>query len=111
MALQAGRLSERVAIEQLVDSIDAVGGQSSRWVHLRRVWAEVEAMSGDLGIEGDAVQPFMGWRVVLRFADDLVGAPLRLRLRWAGMVLDIRNIEDPESTREQLLARCELGRE
>ncbi|MYN11784.1 phage head closure protein [Pusillimonas sp. TS35] len=52
--MQAGHLTERITIEQLVEGVDPIGQPVSQWQHYLDAWADIAHLSGLETIRADA---------------------------------------------------------
>lgn len=101
----AGRLSERVTIEQWQESRDAAGLSDGAWVVDAVVPAHValERPANSDFLMGDAERTVSRWRVTLR-------VPLALavtsRLWWRGERLTVLGVERDPAWPDRLVARC-----
>lgn len=52
--MQAGKLTERITIEQLVEGVDEIGQPVSEWLTYVEAWAEIRHLSGLESIKAGA---------------------------------------------------------
>lgn len=104
--MEAGRLRERITIQQLTRVSNGQGGWSTGWVDVAtKVTARVVALTGDeaikLGIERSSVQ----YRISIRKRRGLTA---KNRLTWNGQTLEVRSVlPDPAEPNSMLLLLCE----
>ncbi len=101
----AGRLRERVTIEQWQESRDAAGLATGNWAVAAVAFAHV-ALDRPVNTDflvGDAEQTASRWRVTFR-------APLAVsvtsRLWWRGERLTVLAVERDPATPDRLMVRC-----
>lgn len=108
--IRAGDLDERILIEQETRTPNGQGGSVVAWAPLpsrARPWAMVRGMSGDEAMNAAIERSVGRWRIVLRRRSDLTPA---MRVRWAGMVLDIKAVMPlPSDPSAFTLLICESG--
>ena len=99
MALRAGLLDRRVALERRVDVVDDSGQSVSHVILVANVWARVEPLGGR---EGFGQQQFVATgdvRFTIRWRDDVT--PLH-RVVHDGQVYDVMSVAE-DGRREALL--------
>ena len=99
--MKAGKLRHRVALERQGQAVQdpQTGDLMSGWVHLKMVWASVEALSGREFIAAQAAQSEVTARVTMRKTDVRVTD----RLVYQDAIYDIHAVlPDPKSGREYL---------
>ena len=101
-----GELRERVTIEEATRVDDGVGGASASWSALATVWASVTPLSGREGTAGGRVEAHQGYRITIRYRDDVTTA---MRAIWAGRTLNIRSLADPDGRKRWLELNVEEG--
>jgi SPP1 family predicted phage head-tail adaptor len=110
VALRAGLLDRRIALERRVDVTDASGQAVSHFVPLATVWARVEPLGGREGFGQQQWVATGDIRFTVRWRDDV--APLH-RVVHEGRAYDVVSVAE-DGRREALLvvarARAE-GRE
>lgn len=101
MSFLASRLSERVRIEQVAETVDEFGGMSVAWEELATVWAEVKPISSTAREREVAAQPtaIAGYRVLIRFRDDVDAG---MRLIWKSHTLLIQALHEEDGILELL---------
>lgn len=101
----AGRLRERVTIEQWRESRDAAGLAAGAWEIDGVVAAQMaldRPVNADL-LVGDAEQTAARWRVTLRAP---VAVGVTSRLWWRGERLTVLAVERDPATPDRLVVRC-----
>ena len=105
--MRAGKLRERVTIQQKTLVSDGMGGQSETWATLATVWAAVkpniagarEAMTGAAG----QVQARTVYEVRIRYRDDI---DAKMRVLWRGNTLEIESVSDPDQRQSESVLLC-----
>jgi SPP1 family predicted phage head-tail adaptor len=86
MALEFGRMRERVRIEQASESRNAIGEVVQTWSTFGERWASVEGLSSREALLSGQQQTEISHRVRMRYVD---GMTSRMRFVWRGRVLEI----------------------
>lgn len=109
--MQAGRLRQRVTIEQATETRDAFGATLQSWTALAQVWAEVLPKVGGTGEEfaTDAAseRTSQGYTINLRYRSDVT---TMMRVNWQNKLLDIESVADPDGRRRALRLECKERR-
>lgn len=93
-AVQAGKLRQRVAIQEATETRDAIGGVVREWETLDTVWASVEPLTSREVIQASQVDNRTSHRIRLRHYS---GLDSTMRFSFRGRVLNIvgvRNIDE-----------------
>lgn len=105
--MQAGKLRQRITIEQATETRDAFGATLQSWGTLATVWAEVLPKVGGTGEEfvTDAAseRTSQGYTINLRYRSDVT---TKMRVNWQGKLLDIESVADPDGRRRALKLEC-----
>ncbi|MBN8531725.1 MAG: phage head closure protein [Alphaproteobacteria bacterium] len=104
----AGRLRERVTIQQPVETADTAGGVTVSWNDVATVWAEVTPLTGTESVVAAKLQSGVSHRVVVRYRS---GVTARHRLSFGGRVFAVQAVFDVEERGEflELLVREGVG--
>jgi SPP1 family predicted phage head-tail adaptor len=89
MALDIGRMRERVDVQRPIDSTNRIGEAVEDWETVGTRWASVESVSSREYLQNGQQQSEITHRVRLRCVD---GITSRMRLVWRGRVLAITTI-------------------
>lgn len=92
MALQAGKLRERVTIQTVTRTSDGGGGFTEAWANTATVWARVEPLTGREAFEAMQVASTMSHRVVIRKRT----VTPQQRVIWKGKTLRINAVRPDE---------------
>lgn len=103
--MQAGKLRERVAIQQKSVIRDGFGAEQITWSALDTVWANVRSLDGTESVESsvDQVVVVISHSVLIRYRAGLSPA---MRLVWRGKVLQILSIVESDNRQRQLILKC-----
>lgn len=82
----AGRLRERITIEERTVSRDAMGGETPTWATVATVWAEAQPIAGREYVALRQGQSDITIRFRMRYR---TGVNTGQRVRWDGRVYDI----------------------
>jgi SPP1 family predicted phage head-tail adaptor len=92
--IDAGRLTDRIVIEQATETRNAVGEVSLSWSTFATVWADVSALSGREAERYGQIVGFTGHKVTIRA---LAGVKPAMRILYAGSrTLEIGAINEYE---------------
>lgn len=102
MIIKAGRLSERVTLQNPPTADDGAGGQTGAWATVGTYWASVEAVRGAEGVQAAILTTVTQYKVIMR----RLPVTTDQRLTWAGQALNIRAVL-PDSDRAAVTLLCE----
>ena len=92
--IEAGRLTDRIVIEQATETRNSVGEVSLSWSTFATVWADVSALSGREAERYGQIVGFTGHKVTIRA---LAGVKPAMRILYAGSrTLEIGAINEYE---------------
>ena len=100
----AGTLRERVLIERLISTRNAMGLQEPGWEPVCRCLASVALESVGAESEGQALSAMPKYRVTVRSRG---GMGLDQRISWNGRKLMVRQLLDDPRQRDRVVMRCE----
>lgn len=104
----AGRLAERVDLEQWQPARDLSGDDAGAWAAIGSAFAAVVPDGPAAAVAGEARRSARRWRVLMRARPELAGAgALLLRLRWRGQWLHVLGVEADPRLPDRVLLRCE----
>lgn len=103
--MQAGKLRERVTIQQEVVTRDTFGAEVNPWTDVATVWASVRpGSSGERFISAaDQVQATITHTVRIRYR---AGLTPKMRLKWEGRYLGIQSVVEPDGRTRELVLLC-----
>lgn len=101
MAIDPGRLRERVTIQQATATRNRIGETVQTWGTFAEVWASVEGLSGREVLQSGQQQTEVTHRVRMRYVSGLTQL---MRLSWRGRILEITSLlEHNNRTEHELL--------
>jgi SPP1 family predicted phage head-tail adaptor len=101
MAIDPGRLRERITIQQATEVRNRLGETTQTWSTYVERWASVEGLSGREVLLSGQQQTEVTHRVRLRYVD---GLSQQMRILWRGRVLEITSLlEHINRTEHELL--------
>ena len=101
--MRAGRLDQRVTVEQLVTIGDSWGGTVEAWAPLMSVWAAVEPLVGREYLAAQAAQSEVTARVTMRYRP---GITAQDRVIHNGTTYNIVSLIDVRSGHRELVLMC-----
>lgn len=102
--MRAGRLRQRVTIQQKSVARDGYGAETVTWTTLATVWASVEPLRGREFSEMRQTQAAIDTRIRLRFREDIEP---QMRASWDGHTYDIEAIIQPAYDRRETQLMCQ----
>ncbi|HQQ71754.1 MAG TPA: phage head closure protein [Alicycliphilus sp.] len=101
--MKAGRLDQRVSIEQLVTIGDSWGGTVEAWAPLVTAWAAVEPLVGREYLAAQAAQSEVTAKIRMRYRP---GITAQDRVIHDGKTYDIKSVIDVRSAGRELVLMC-----
>lgn len=98
--MDAGRLRERVTVQQASESRNALGETVQTWGTYATVWASVEGVSSRESLYAGQQQIAISHRVRLRYLNGLTQS---MRLVWRGRTLEIVSLLEHNNRSEHEL--------
>jgi SPP1 family predicted phage head-tail adaptor len=92
--IQAGKLRERVTVQQATENRNRLGESISTWSTFAEVWASVQGVSAREFLLAGQQQVEISHRVRMRY---LTGLTPQMRLSWRGRTLEIISILEHEN--------------
>jgi len=107
MAVAAGKLRHRIAIEELKETRSDYGEVVREWVPVANVWAQVVPQSGKEFVAAQAIQAQVDTRITIRYRDDITP---KHRVVYRSHIYDIRAVlPDDDSGLEHMTLMCQSG--
>lgn len=106
--LRSGSLTRPVDVQARATTRDTFGGQVSTWTLVKRVYAEIEALTGSERIAAQSIAPEVSHRVTVRYDSTLWADPktaATYRLSYRGRLFNIvavMNVDEGDRTVELL---------
>lgn len=98
--MDAGKLRERVTVQQASESRNALGETVQTWGTYATVWASVEGISSREALYAGQQQISISHRVLIRY---LSGLTQSMRLQWRGRTLEIVSLLEHRNRSEHEL--------
>ena len=87
--IDAGKLRERVTIQQATETRNALGETVQSWATVAERWASVDGLSSREVLLQGQQRTEVSHRVRMRYVDGMTGT---MRLLWRGRVLEISSL-------------------
>lgn len=100
----AGELRERVAIQRVTTTRDAIGGLIESWSTLTTVYARVQEMSAGEQYRRQQIQASASHKITVRYLNTIAPSD---RIVWRERTFQIRGITNPDMRRRFLDLACE----
>lgn len=94
--MRAGKLRQRITLQEVTETRDAVGGIIQTWADVRKVWAQVEPLSGQERFAVDHAKADIDTRITVRGPSASDVTP-KMRILFGAKIFDIESILDIES--------------
>ena len=95
--INAGKLRERVTVQQASESRSAMGEVVQSWSTFAERWASVEGLSSREFLNQGQIDASVSHRVLMRYLD---GVSQNMRIQWRGRTLEIISILEHENRSE-----------
>lgn len=106
MGLAAGRMNQRITIEEKTSTRSSTGAEVVTWTPVAEVWARVEPIRGNEFFAAGQMQDATDHRVTIRYRS---GITREQRVVWRGELMDIVSVIDVNARRENLELMCISG--
>jgi len=103
MALDPGKLRERVTIQQATERRNSLGETTLEWATFAERWASVEGVTAREALGAGQLEVSITHRVRLRY---VTGMTQNMRLVWRGRTLDIVSLLE-YGNRSEHVAICQ----
>jgi SPP1 family predicted phage head-tail adaptor len=101
MAIDPGRLRERVTIQRATETRNAIGETTQAWATYAERWASVDGISAREFLTSGQQQTEITHRVRMRYLDGLTSI---MRISWRGRILEIAScLEHANRSEHELL--------
>lgn len=101
--MQAGRMRQRVKIQNRVEARNGYGELITTWSTLATVWASVEPIRGREFFEAEQVQSEISTRVRIRYYE---GVTAEMRLLYETRPLQIMAVIDVNERHKEMQLMC-----
>jgi len=105
--IRAGKLDQRVTIEQPVEVRDAdYGTMVKTWSPVATVWAAVEPLSGREFFLNQEQQSELTMRIRIRYSSLVAGITPKMRINFGGRMLQITAVMNLQQADDELQIMC-----
>lgn len=104
--INAGRLSQRVTLQQRTAGVDALGQELTTWSDVATLWAEVQPLRGREYFAAGQLQSAVDVRVRIRWRAGVVPT---MRVVWRGEPMEIVSVIEPDAAKVSLELMCVSG--
>ena len=104
--MEAGKLSERVVIQEQSEGEDGAGQRVLVWTDFATVWANVRMNNGKETVASGRENSVAAGSIRIRFRKDIVAG---MRLLWSDMFFDIKAVLPDGAKREHVDLVVETG--
>jgi len=101
--MRAGRLRQRVTIQEKVVTRNAYGEEVITWADVATVWGSVEPLRGDEFLEFARAGAEVSTRIVLRYRSGIVP---EMRVSYDGHTYDVLSVINVEERDKELQLMC-----
>lgn len=101
--MQAGKLNQRVLIEQRTAGVDALGQELTSWTTVADTWAAAKPLRGREFFAAGQMQSEVSIKFSIRWR---AGIEPTMRLTWRGQPHEIISVIDVEGARQVLELMC-----
>lgn len=106
MSCEAGRLNQRVTLQQRTAGVDALGQELTTWSDVATVWAEVQPLRGREYFAAGQMQATVDVRIRIRWRAGVVPS---MRALWRGQPHEIVSVIEPDGAKSMLELMCVSG--
>ena len=99
-----GDLRERVELQSMSPTRDAIGGEVQGWTTLANVWAQVTPMSAGEQYRRQQMQASAQWKVTIRYRADITS---KMRVLWSGRTFQVKGVTSADERKRFLAMACE----
>lgn len=101
--MRAGKLRDRITLEEPVEEIDALSAPTQTWTDYATVWANVEPSAGREVFIADKVEAEITHRVSMRYFS---GVTPKMRISFKDRTLEILSVVDSGERNRNLDLMC-----
>lgn len=103
--MRAGKLRNRLTLQQPVRTPDGQGGFTLTWTDVATVWADIRQLAGREYLLAQQLGTALSHEVSIRYRADVIAS-------WRGKdtdntVLDIHSVSNPDGLKRETLLLCE----
>lgn len=104
--MQAGKLRDRVGIENPATVSDGAGGATTTWVNVATVWANITLVNARENRAAEQRAEKITHKITLRYRDDINAT---MRLVSGARIFEIEAITNEDERDHWLVCRCVEG--
>lgn len=104
--ITAGKLKNRIELQELVITEDGAGGNTRTWKTVQKVWAYLYQTSGSERYQNDRLTAIANFRATIRYKDNV--SPVN-RILFQGKAYQIRSVDNLEFANKFLDLTLESG--
>lgn len=93
--MQPGRMDQRITLQRVTRTTDAIGGTTETWEDLETVWAYIRPLAGAEAQDAQRVSPQTRFRAVIWWKGDASGSPYYTaadKVVWRGREYGIESV-------------------
>lgn len=104
--ITAGKLKNRITLQELVIVEDGSGGQTRTWKTIQSVWAALRQTGGGESYQNDRLTATANFKATIRYRADI--SPVN-RIVFRGLAYQIRSVDNLEFANKWLDLTLESG--
>lgn len=104
VSITAGDLRERVTLQSVSTSRNAIGGLVEEWDDVDTIWARIEPMGAGEQWRRLQMNAQANWKITTRYRTDVTP---QMRFEWQGKTFLIRGITSADERKRFLTFACE----
>ncbi len=101
--MRAGRLNQKITIEQVTESRTGSGAVQETWNAFATVWASVEPLNGREYFQAQQETATVTTRIRIRY---LAGVTPKMRVNYDNRIFDIESVIDVNERHRELVLMC-----
>lgn len=95
-----GPLRDRIDVQSVTPTKDAMGSPMQTWATLYTLWANVRQASNSETWRRQQMQSSAGWTIIIRYHSALTP---QMRVRWQNRTFQIKGLENPDGVKRFLV--------
>ena len=104
--MQAGRLRNRITIQQRATTQDSAGEPSNTWTTFATVWASVEPIRGREFFEAQKTSSSVTNRIIIRYSSTVASVAPKMRVNFGSKYYDIEAVLNLEERDKEIHLMC-----
>lgn len=101
--MEAGRLNQRITIQQPPGTLDAAGEATGKWTTFAKLWASVAPLRGRQLEMARTVYGDVGVQINMRYID---GVQIKMRVLHGAKIYQIEAVMNVDSRNDELELLC-----